>query len=77
MSQEEAERDFRRMRGLTDAFSGGSVTVVQSGDEWEASLTANPSIFELSSVSGYDALGKLVHRVWPVRLAGFAARMER
>lgn len=80
MSQADAEHETRRLRGLTGAFSGEAITVRQLGNYWEASLTGNSGVFEASSVSGHDAIGRLVERVWPVRRLGVGmvlSRMER
>lgn len=77
MSQAASEYETRRLRGLTGNFSGDAITVRQLGNHWEASLTGNPGVFETSAVSGHDAIGRLVERVWPVRRSGVGVVLTR
>lgn len=45
-------------------------TVTMSKDLYTASVTDEPGVFETSAVSAYDALGRLVARLAPVRTHG-------
>lgn len=45
-------------------------TVTMSKGLFTASVTSDPGVFETSTVSAYDALGKLVARVQSVRTLG-------
>lgn len=48
----------------------GRYTVTMSKDLYTAYVTDEPGVFETSVVSAYDALGRLVARLAPVRTLG-------
>lgn len=63
----EAGRSYEKAR---QTENNETFTVTMSSDLFTAYRTDEPGIFEKSSVSAHDALGKLVARLYTVRTLG-------